>query len=138
MQELYRRVIKICFDRKQVGEKDKLPCRASENPYIFEEEQELNCFLGNLLKEEQHIAGVKSALFSVYLDVDNSEIGIYAFEADNPKIASEILVYLSSIEDYQDRSNFYQDKDIVVWLWKDHGKTESFYNLEEVLLKELK
>ena len=123
---------------KQVGEKDKLPCRASENPYIFEEEQELNCFLGNLLKEEQHIAGVKSALFSVYLDVDNSEIGIYAFEADNPKIASEILVYLSSIEDYQDRSNFYQDKDIVVWLWKDHGKTESFYNLEEVLLKELK
>ncbi len=121
---------------KSVVNSDLLPCEAKANPFISSERSFLDCFTRRLIMDSTLIQNVKRGLFSVY--EDQSEIGIFGLETDSKKTSKLILKDITTNYTNDESMELIQSGKILIWLWHDKGKTNSFNELKKLVEARIK
>ena len=121
---------------KSVAKNELLPCEAKANPFISSERSFLDCFTRRLIKDSTLIQNVKRGLFSVY--EDQSEIGVFGLETDSKKTSKLILNDIMTNNPNDESMELIQSGKILIWLWHDKGKTNSFNELKKLVEARIK
>jgi hypothetical protein len=121
---------------KLVESSDLLPCGATANPYISSERSFLDCFTKRLIKDSTLIQSVKRGLFSVY--EAQSEIGVFGLEADSEKTSKLILKDIKKNYPNDESRELIQSGKILIWLWHDKEKTNSFNEIKKLIDSRIK
>jgi len=121
---------------KPVASNDRLPCAATSNPFISSERSFLDCFTRQFVRDSALIQSVKRGLFSVY--EDQSEIGIYGLETDSEETTRLILNHIETNYPNDESGEFFQSGKILIWLWHDKGKPNSFDDLKKLIEAQIK
>ena len=121
---------------KTVASNDRLPCEATSNPFISSERSFLDCFSRQFVRDSTLIQSVKRGLFCVY--EDQSEIGIYGLETDSEETTQLIQNYIETNYPNDESGEFFQSGKILIWLWHDREKTNSFNELKKLIEVQIK
>lgn len=120
---------------KTVGSNDRLPCEIKTNPFISEDPSFLDCFTKRLIQDKTLNRNITKGLFSVY--EGPSEIGVFGLETASEKTTTLIHQHIKANNSSDASMELIQAGKILIWLWHDRERTNSFTELRKLIEAEI-